>query len=158
AAPELSVEPKRWWYPIVGRLKYRGYFSQAEAERYAKKLEGEGYDVFVGGVEAYSTLGWFRDPVLNTFIFDDETELAELLFHELAHQRVFARGDTDFNEAFATAVAEEGLRRWLQARNNAQALEKERTERERKEQFVKLVSKARENLQEIYGEAEGRKS
>src|SRR5262249_17350966 len=72
--------------------------------------------------------------------------------HELAHQRVFARGDTDFNEAFATAVAEEGLRRWMQSRNNAQALEEERRDAERKEQFVKLVSKARDQLREIYGE------
>ena len=154
AAPELSLEPKRWWYPVVGRLKYQGYFFEAEARRYARKLENAGYDVFVGGVEAYSTLGWFRDPVLNTFIFDNERELAELLFHELAHQRVFARGDTDYNEAFATAVAEEGLRRWMQARDDAQALEKDRTDRERKEQFVKLVSTSLVKLREIYGETD----
>jgi predicted aminopeptidase len=154
AAPELSLEPKNWWYPIVGRQNYHGYFSEAEAHRYARKLEHEGYDVFVGGVEAYSTLGWFRDPVVNTFVFDDETELAELLFHELAHQRVFARGDTDFNEAFATAVAEEGLRRWIQARNDASAFEKVRADRERQKEFLRLVSQAREKLREIYGETD----
>jgi predicted aminopeptidase len=75
----------------------------------------KGFDVFVGGVEAYSTLGWFKDPVLNTFIFNHEADLAETVFHELGHQRVFARSDTDFNEAFATTVGEEGARRWLRA-------------------------------------------
>src|SRR5687767_6056930 len=113
AAKEFSLEPKTWWYPIVGRLKYQGYFSEAHANRYAKKLEEKGLDVYVNGVEAYSTLGWFKDPLLNTFIHHGETELADILFHELAHQRVFASGDTDFNEAFATAVAEEGVRRWF---------------------------------------------
>ncbi|MCI0535253.1 MAG: aminopeptidase [Verrucomicrobiales bacterium] len=154
AARSLSLEPKSWWYPIVGRLKYKGYFSESEAHRYARKLELEGYDVYVGGVAAYSTLGWFRDPVLNTFVFDEETELAELLFHELAHQRVFARGDTDFNEAFATAVAEEGLRRWLRAKSDAAALAKARTDWVRKRQFVDLVSKTRARLREVYDEKE----
>src|SRR5262245_50615476 len=107
-APEFSLEPKSWWYPVVGRLKYRGYFSEAKAQRYARQLEAEGLDVYVAGVEAYSTLGWFKDPVLNTFLNHDEVDVAETLFHELAHQRLFVRGDTDFDEAFATAVAQEG--------------------------------------------------
>jgi predicted aminopeptidase len=154
AAPELSLEPKRWWYPIVGRLKYQGYFSDREAQRYARKLAQQGYDVFIGGVEAYSTLGWFRDPVLSTFIFNDEMALAELLFHELAHQRVFARGDTDFNEAFATAVAQEGLHRWMQTRDGVKEFEKYSLRSQRKEQFVNLVSRARDKLQEIYGEVD----
>jgi predicted aminopeptidase len=151
AAPELSLEPKSWWYPVVGRLKYQGYFSEREARRYARKLAQQGYDVFVGGVEAYSTLGWFRDPVLNTFIFNDELALAELLFHELAHQRVFARGDTDFNEAFATAVAEEGLQRWLRTRDDPKPFEQYRVRNLRKKQFVDLVSGARASLREVYG-------
>ena len=100
AAPELSLEPKRWWYPFVGKLKYRGYFSEQYARDYGAKLAREHYDVYVGGVEAYSTLGWFRDPVLNTWINHDESDVGEILFHELAHQRVFASGDTDFNEAY----------------------------------------------------------
>src|SRR5438132_1661342 len=99
AAPEFSLEPKSWWYPLVGRLDYRGYFSKKAAQKYADWLRHKDYDVYLGGVEAYSTLGWFKDPLLNTFIYDGEPELAELLFHELAHKRVFANGDTDFNEA-----------------------------------------------------------
>src|SRR5207247_514544 len=121
AAPEFSMETKAWWYPFVGRLEYRGYFDEAAARRYAGKLKRRGYDINVGGVEAYSTLGWFRDPVLNTFINDSDSELAELLFHELGHQRLFVHGDTDFNEAFAEAVAEEGTRRWLKSKGDEAA-------------------------------------
>jgi predicted aminopeptidase len=153
AAPEFSLEAKTWWYPIVGGLKYQGYFAEDKARRYAANLEKNGYDVYVGGVQAYSTLGWFRDPVLNTFIQDSEVELADLLFHELAHQRLFVAGDTDFNEAFATAVAEEGVRRWLTASNNRSVLEEYEIELRRKEQFVALVSKARADLESLYAKA-----
>src|SRR6185503_6251921 len=97
---------------VVGRLEYRGYFDERAARREGDRLAARGFDVHVGGVAAYSTLGWFHDPVLNTFLFDEDVELAELLFHELAHQKLFIAGDTDFNEAFATAVAEEGVERW----------------------------------------------
>lgn len=150
AAPEFSLTPKSWWYPVVGSLDYRGYFSEKEARRYAARLEKEGFDVYLGGVTAYSTLGWFCDPVLNTFINDDDADLAELLFHELAHQRLFVAGDTDFNEAFATAVAEEGLRRWMKTRHDPVALEEYRAGFRRKERFVQLISKARDKLQGIY--------
>jgi len=150
AAPEFSLTPKSWWYPVVGRLEYRGYFSEKEARRYATKLEKDGFDVYVGGVTAYSTLGWFRDPVLNTFVHDTDADLAELLFHELAHQRLFVAGDTDFNEAFATAVAEEGLRRWMEARRDPAAIKEYQAGYRRTEQFVRLVSDARERLKVIY--------
>ena len=106
--------------------------------------------MYVGGVTAYSTLGWFRDPVLNTFIHDDDADLAELLFHELGHQRLFVAGDTDFNEAFATAVAEEGLRRWMETRRDAAAMERYRAGVRRTEQFVHLVADARDRLKVIY--------
>jgi predicted aminopeptidase len=152
AAPEFSLEPKKWWYPIVGSLKYRGFFSEKDARESGARLTKEGYDVYVGGVDAYSTLGWFKDPVLNTFIHHERTELAEILFHELAHQRVFAKGDTDFNEAFASAVGEEGVRRWLAAQGDAKARAAYETELRRKDQFVALVMRAREQLKEIYGE------
>jgi predicted aminopeptidase len=154
AASEFSLTPKSWWYPVVGRLEYRGYFSEPEARRYATKLEKRGFDVFVGGVTAYSTLGWFHDPVLNTFIHDDDTDLAELLFHELAHQRLFVAGDTDFNEAFATAAAEEGLRRWMEARRDPAAIEKYQAGYRRTEQFVRLVSDTRDRLKAIYENGE----
>ena len=101
-APPLSLQPKTWWFPIVGQASYRGYFNEARAQRYAAPWEKKGWDVYVDGVEAYSTLGWFRDPLINTFIFEPEADLAELIFHELGHRRLFINGDTDFNEAFAT--------------------------------------------------------
>jgi predicted aminopeptidase len=108
--------------------------------------------VFVGGVEAYSTLGWFRDPVLNTFIRRDRAGLAELLFHELAHQRVFLAGDTDFNEAFATAVAGAGIRRWLRAEGTAEALAAYELEQRREEEFVTLLQQTRTELDAIYAQ------
>jgi predicted aminopeptidase len=154
AAPEFSLEPKRWWYPVVGRLKYRGYFSEKLARKYGEGLKKDGYDVFVGGVEAYSTLGWFRDPVLNTFIHHSPADLAEIIFHELSHQRVFAKGDTDFNEAFATAVAEEGVRRWLETISNTNALQEYLVSQQRTEQFVGIVAEARDELKKVYGESE----
>jgi predicted aminopeptidase len=110
AADEFSIEAKTWWYPMVGSLKYQGYFRQELAENYATQLRHEGLDVYVGPVSAYSTLGWFRDPILNTWIGYEETHLAELVFHELSHRRLFIHGDTDFNEAFATATARIGVR------------------------------------------------
>ncbi|HUL51184.1 MAG TPA: aminopeptidase [Candidatus Nitrosotalea sp.] len=150
AAPEFSLKAKTWWYPFVGSLKYQGYFTDERARRYAEKLSAKGYDAFVGGVEAYSTLGWFKDPVLNTFIHNDDLDLAELLFHELAHERVFISGDTDFNEAFATAVAEEGVRTWLKAKGKSSALEQYEAELRRKQQFVDLVCKTRDRLNDLY--------
>jgi predicted aminopeptidase len=151
AAPEFSLQDRSWWYPVVGRLKYRGYFDVAKARRYGQSLSRKGFDVYVGGVSTYSTLGWFHDPVLNTFVFDSNAELAETLFHELAHQRLFVAGDTDFNEAFATAVAEEGLRRWMLAANDP-SYEQYRTDVRRKEQFIELVAAARARLAALYGE------
>jgi len=150
AAPEFSLEAKTWWYPFVGSLEYRGYFSEARARRYATKLKAEGLDVHVGGVSAYSTLGWFRDPVLNTFIDDSNGDLAELLFHELAHQKLFVAGDTDFNEAFATAVAEEGLRRWMRLRSDSSATADYEAGARRMKQFVELVSAASAKLETLY--------
>jgi predicted aminopeptidase len=148
AAKEFSLQPKTWWYPVVGSLKYRGFFSEKQARAYAKKLEAEGLDVYVGGVEAYSTLGWFKDPLLNTFIHRDEVSLTEILFHELAHQRVFVSGDTDFNEAFATAVAEEGVRRWF--KDKPEKLEQFRLHEKREADFVRMVLATRERLKGVY--------
>ena len=154
AAPEFSVEPKRWWYPVVGKLKYRGFFAEADARACAAQLAQEGYDVHVGGTEAYSTLGYFKDPVLNTFIHHPPADLAETLFHELAHQRLFASGDTDFNEAFATAVGEEGARRWLAQHGDAKARAEFELDLQRQRQFVALVLQARAALKKLYGENE----
>jgi predicted aminopeptidase len=113
AAPEFSLTPKRWCYPIVGCVAYRGYFREHRARAYAAKLRGEGLDVSVGGVAAYSTLGHFNDPILNTMLGWDDIELASIVFHELTHQMLYVPNDTSFNEALATTVEEEGVRRWL---------------------------------------------
>ena len=152
AAPEFSMEPKGWWYPLVGRLEYRGYFSEQGARDYAEHLKKKGYDVYVGGVEAYSTLGWFKDPILNTFIFNPEPDLAETIFHELGHQRVFARGDTDFNEAFATTVGQEGARRWLRSGTDAAAQDHYTGELKRTREFADLIMQTRLRLETLFGD------
>jgi predicted aminopeptidase len=152
AAPEFSMQPKTWWYPLVGSLEYRGYFSKNGATNYAAYLRSKGYDVTVGGVEAYSTLGWFKDPVLNTFIYERDGDLAEIVFHELGHQRVFARGDTDFNEAFATTVGQEGARRWLKTKGDKAGLDEYLAHLYRNERFVHLVMDARARLEGLYGD------
>jgi predicted aminopeptidase len=115
AAPELSLSPRQWCFPVAGCVNYRGYFAETDARAEAARLAAAGDDVHVGGVPAYSTLGYFDDPVLSTFIGYREPDLARLIFHELAHQVVYVKDDTSFNESFAVAVEEEGLNRWLLA-------------------------------------------
>jgi predicted aminopeptidase len=107
AAPEFSLEPKTWYYPVIGRTAYRGYFSEQKAIRYADGLKKNHFDVHVAGIAAYSTLGWFDDPVLNTVIHRSDTGLAALIFHELSHQVLYVEDDTAFNESFATAVEQD---------------------------------------------------
>jgi predicted aminopeptidase len=152
AAPQFSLQPRTWWYPLVGSLEYRGYFSERGARKYAARIVKKGDDVYVDGVEAYSTLGWFKDPVLNTFIDRSEPELAEVIFHELGHRRVFARGDTDFNEAYATTVGQEGARRWLRASGKTNLLERYAVALQRNDQFVHLIMSTREQLEKVYGD------
>src|SRR5207302_4597628 len=125
---------------------YRGYFSEKRARDYANWLRLQGYDIHTGGVSAYSTLGWFKDPILNTFVCDREADLAETIFHELGHQQVFARGDTDFNEAFATTVGQEGARRWLRSKGDQAAFDKYAAQLRRNDQFVHLIMTTRERL------------
>jgi len=150
AAPELSLEPKTWWYPIVGSASYRGYFREKSARVYAAELEKKGWDVYVGGVQTYSTLGWFHDPVLNTFVYEPQGDLAEIIFHELAHQRLFIADDTDFNEAFATAVAQEGVRRWFNSLHQTNSLDSYHREQEQDRQFTALVLGAIQQLDAVY--------
>ncbi|HWD92330.1 MAG TPA: aminopeptidase [Verrucomicrobiae bacterium] len=152
ATPQFSLQPRTWWYPLVGSLEYRGYFSEHGATNYAGRIARKDDDVYVDGVEAYSTLGWFKDPVLNTFIDLSEPELAEVIFHELGHRRVFARGDTDFNEAYATTVGQEGARRWLRASGKTNLLEKYAVALRRNDQFVHLIMSTREQLEKVYGD------
>jgi predicted aminopeptidase len=150
AAPELSLEPKTWCYPIAGCSAYRGYFSQQKAREYAVVLADQGYDTYVGGVAAYSTLGWLNDPVLSTFIHRSEPELADLIFHELAHQLLYVPGDTMFNESFATAVAAAGVQRWMQKRNNTEQYETYLESRVQQEEFIHLLGRYRERLGNVY--------
>jgi predicted aminopeptidase len=150
AAPEFSLQPKVWRYPFVGSLAYRGYFSEKDARDYGRRLAKEGFDVYVDGVDAYSTLGWFKDPILSTFLEDTEPELAELLFHELAHKRVFAAGDTDFNEAYASTVGQEGARLWLRSKGATDLLAKYDSAIGRDEEFVHLIMATRESLAMVY--------
>jgi len=122
AAPEFSLEPKRWCFPVAGCVAYRGYFHRDAAEAEAARLAADGYDTHVAGVAAYSTLGRFEDPVLNTMMGWSDLRLVETLFHELAHQRLYVQDDTEFNESFATVVGRVGVRRWLQSRGDAEGL------------------------------------
>jgi predicted aminopeptidase len=116
AAPEFSLEPVQSCFPVAGCVAYRGYFERAAGERHAASRRAAGYDAVVYGVPAYSTLGWFDDPLLSTFIDYPEAELARLVFHELAHQVVYVKDDSTFNESFAVTVEREGLRRWAEAK------------------------------------------
>jgi predicted aminopeptidase len=152
AAPEFSVESKTWWYPLVGTLKYRGFFRKEEAQAEVNRLKKQGYEVFGAGVPAYSTLGWFSDPVLNTFIQREEPELAELIFHELSHPRVFFPGDTDFNEAFATASAHDAVSRWLKAHGKVAAMQDYEKGLKENTMVLKLILGTRERLKELYAQ------
>jgi predicted aminopeptidase len=150
AAPALSVEPKPECFPFTGCVSYRGFYSEAEARRQADKLREDGYDVYVGGVPAYSTLGWFDDPLLSTFIRYPDAQLARLLFHELSHQLVYAKGDTTFNESFAVTVEQEGVRRWLAAEGRVGELEAFRATQQRRREFAERVKETRERLAVVY--------
>ncbi len=150
AAPEFSVEPKKECFPITGCVSYRGFFSEEAAHRHARALRAEGYDVYLGGVPAYSTLGWFDDPLLSTFIRYPDAQLARLIFHELAHQLVYVSGDTTFNESFAVVVEEEGVRRWLESQGREADLEAFRAAQQRRRVFAQRVKATRARLQELY--------
>ena len=150
AAPRFSVDPKPECFPFTGCVGYRGFFSEREAQRYAEKLRAEGYDVYVGGVLAYSTLGWFDDPLLSTFIRYPDAQVARLVFHELAHQLVYAKNDTTFNESFAVTVEEEGVRRWLEAEGRTSALAAFHVAQARKRELAARIKETRERLKAIY--------
>lgn len=150
AAAAFSVAARQECFPIAGCVSYRGFFSEADARRYADGLRQQGYDVYVGGVAAYSTLGWLDDPLLSTFIGFSDTQLARLVFHELAHQKVYAKNDTGFNESFAVSVEEEGVRRWLAAGGRGAELEVFRAGQLRKREFAARVRQTRERLALLY--------
>lgn len=150
ATPELSLKPEHWCFPIAGCVDYRGYYEKEAAQAFADGLRSRGLDVRVSGVPAYSTLGWFNDPVLSTFIHYPEAEMARLVFHELAHQVAYAPGDSQFNESFATAVEEAGVTRWLDAHGDAEIRESYRSFQQRRLGFLQLLETYRGRLEETY--------
>ncbi|MGQ0526077.1 MAG: aminopeptidase [Betaproteobacteria bacterium] len=150
ATPEFSMRPLQWCFPIAGCVSYRGYFSREDAERFAATVAAEGNDVFVGGVPAYSTLGWFADPVLNTFIHYPEHRIARLIFHELSHRVVYAPGDTVFNESFAVAVEQVGVARWLERHGTERARQAFEREQAYRQDFIDLVQRYHRQLTGLY--------
>ena len=150
ATPEFSVEPRHWCFPIVGCVAYRGYFSEQSARAFAANLHERGSDVMVGGVPAYSTLGRIADPVLNTMLSYGDTQLAAMIFHELSHQLIYVAGDTAFNEAFAVAVEQAGLQRWLASRGRESELARYEAQEAGQRQFVALALRRRQDLARLY--------
>ena len=149
AAPEFSLTPKQWCYPIVGCMNYRGYFKEDNAIAYANTLSKDGLETYIGGVTAYSTLGWFKDPLINTMLDREDWEIARLIFHELAHQLVYIKNDTEFNEAFADSVSIIGLQHWLASQDpskQSRVMELIKHESE----FTQLILETRNTLQIIY--------
>ena len=152
AAPELSLEPVLSCFLFVGCLSYRGFFDEAAARRFGTSLTAAGYDVFIGGVAAYSTLGWFDDPVLNTMLVWDDVRIAKVIFHELAHQLIYVADDTVFNESFATAVALIGIERLLERDTEAQV--RHARDKAREQQFFELLLDFRAQLETVYNGAD----
>lgn len=150
ATPEFSLDPVTWCFPVAGCVSYRGYFSEANAHKYADERARAGDDVYVGGVPAYSTLGWFSDPVPNTVMHYPDAELAGLIFHELAHQQYYVKDDTAFNESYATAVELEGIQRWLNENGNQAELAQYRVRLARDRQVMDLLLQAKAKLVVIY--------
>ncbi|MFT4580512.1 MAG: putative aminopeptidase [Gammaproteobacteria bacterium] len=153
AARELSLEPVSSCFVFVGCLSYRGFFKLDKAHAHASMLKSAGHEVFVAGVAAYSTLGWFADPVLNTMLVWDDVRIVEVIFHELAHQLLYANNDSVFNESFATIVAEIGVERWLQSRRQGSAGE-HRARSARREQFNELLLRYRSVLDAVYKDSQ----
>jgi len=149
AAPEFSLQPKQWCYPVIGCASYRGYFRESAANAYASKLRSKGLETEVGGAPAYSTLGWFADPLLPSMMRYGDAVFAETLFHEIAHQQLYINGDSDFNEAFATVVGEVGVIRWLE-KNRPTALAGYEKRVRVKEQFYALVTQSKDELAVLY--------
>ena len=150
ASPPLSLTLSQWCFPIAGCVTYRGYYDLAKAEAYAARLAASGLDVAVNGVPAYSTLGWFDDPLLSTFVNYPDAELARLIFHELSHQVVYVKGDSMFNESFATAVESLGVERWLARHGTAVQRTAWLQQRARREQFLALLGRHRDRLASLY--------
>jgi predicted aminopeptidase len=150
ATPKFSFEPKQWCFFIVGCVSYRGYFSKARTQDLAQTLRAQDYDVYVANIPAYSTLGWFDDPVLNTMLAWPLYDIAGLIFHELAHQKIYIKNDTAFNEAFAMTVEYVGVERWLAKYGTPKDIANYQQSRQRRQAFIELILSTRNKLEEIY--------
>jgi predicted aminopeptidase len=150
AAEEFSITAKTWCFPVAGCVPYRGYFDQKEAETFAGQLRTEGFDVFVSPVSAYSTLGWFDDPLLDTMLRYSASQLAAVLIHELAHQKLYVAGDTTFNESFAEFVESVGVQRWLEQTGRHPELLAWSKQRAAEPDFAVLLQEGREALGNLY--------
>lgn len=150
AAEEFSLRGFQWCYPVIGCQSYRGYFDEKSAIDFASKLETQGLEIWVNGVDAYSTLGWFDDPVLNTFFKRNDTGIAALLFHELAHRVVYIDGDTAFNESFASSVELAGIKLWMTAQGTPERYDSFIAKKTTQKAFISLVLKTHKELQTIY--------
>jgi predicted aminopeptidase len=146
ATPEFSLDPELHCFPIAGCVAYRGYYQQGRARGAAALLRQQGLDTYIGGVEAYSTLGWFDDPLLNTMLRWSDERFIAVIFHELAHQQYYLPGDTAFNESFATFVEREGLRQWYAAHGETPPA----SDDHQRQQFIELVLASRERLRRLY--------
>lgn len=153
STPALSLSPLESCFPIAGCLAYRGYYDEGEARRYAAERSAEGDDVFLYGIPAYSTLGWFNDPLLSTTLRYGELALVRLIFHELSHQLLYVKNDTAFNEAFATTVELEGLKRWVVQEQKPALLARYRIDEARQQAFQDLMREVRERLDALYRSA-----
>lgn len=150
ATDEFAVNPKRWCYPFTGCVAYRGFFDPESAKRFQEALDREGLDTYLAGATAYSTLGYFADPILNTMIAGGDQHIAAILFHELAHQQLYVKDDSGLSEAFATAVEEYGTERWLETHAKPEALQLYRTRTRRRAEFAELVSRQQNRLRDVF--------
>ena len=150
AVPEFSLEPHRWCYPVLGCQAYRGYFSLDDAVAEQAMFENEDYDTFIGGVTAYSTLGWFDDPLHSGFTGLSDDRMVSLIFHELAHRVVYIGDDTAFNESFATAVELEGLKLWSEGSESLESFELALERLQQRNQTLALVQTTTEQLEALY--------
>jgi predicted aminopeptidase len=150
ATPEFSVKPRRWCFPVSGCITYRGYFDEKRAQKFARKLAARGDDVSVGGVATYSTLGHLPDPVFESMLGWRETRLVGTIFHELAHERLYLQDDSGLNEAFASVVEDEGVRRWLQRQGRDSEIAAYELNVGRQREFSALLKEARSRLAKLY--------
>ena len=153
ATPEFSMVPKQWCFPVAGCVLYRGYFAETRAQSYQTKLQEQGFDTQLGGASAYSTLGWFDDPLLDTMLRGSDIRLVGLIFHELAHQQLYIKDDSSFNEAFATFVEQQGSREWLTAQGREDTLPLFESYLQRQLDFNDLLQVTRADLVELYKDA-----